>query len=322
MRKEKLILIPVLLIAYILCSCGVRQIETDKGKIEIVTTIFPEYDWAKEIVGESENVDITLLLDNGADLHSYQPTAADIIKISDCDIFIYVGGESDKWVDGALAKAKNKDMTVLNLLEILGDKVKEEEEKEGMEKEKEEDEEEEPEYDEHVWLSLKNASALCGRIAEAICEKDPENRDIYEAKAKKYIKSLEELDKEYENAVSAANKKTLVFADRFPFRYMTEDYGISYFAAFSGCSAETEASFETIIFLANKIDELGLNSIIELERSAGSVAKTVRENTKTAGQKIIELNSMQSVSSKDILGGAAYLPIMQQNLAALKEALD
>ncbi len=218
-------------------------------KLKIVTTIFPEYDWVREILGDKAGAaELTMLLDNGVDLHSYQPTVDDILKISSCDVFIYVGGESDAWVDGALKEAVNKDMTVINLLDVLGDSVKEEEVKEGMEAEEheheegEEDEHEEgPEYDEHVWLSLKNAQILVKKIAEAIAGKDSANAESYLANADSYIKKLSALDDEYTAAVNGASKKVLLFGDRFPFRYMTDDYGLDYYAAFVGCSAETES---------------------------------------------------------------------------------
>ena len=218
-------------------------------KISIVTTIFPEYDWVREILGDkADSAEITMLLDNGVDLHSYQPTADDLIKISDCDLFVYVGGESDGWVDDALKNATNKNRKVINLLEILGDSVKEEETVEGMQEE--EEDHEEKEYDEHVWLSLKNAKTLVGAISAALQELDPGNKDTYATNAAAYIEKLSALDGEYQAAVSAGTYQTLLFGDRFPFRYLVDDYGLSYYAAFVGCSAESEASFETVSFLA------------------------------------------------------------------------
>ena len=203
--------------------------------MKVVTTIFPEYDWVRQIAGEeADQMDITMLLDNGVDLHSYQPTAEDIMKVSDCDLFVYVGGESDAWVDDVLKQAKNKDMQVVNLLDVLGNSVKEEEVIEGMEPEEEGGEEEEPEYDEHVWLSVKNAEVLSKAIADALEKADPDHKDIYQENASAYSEKLKDLDAKYQEVVDGASQKTLLFGDRFPFRYLVDDYGLSYYAAFVG----------------------------------------------------------------------------------------
>ncbi len=271
-----------------------------------------------------------MLLDNGVDLHSYQPTAEDIIKISTCDLFIYVGGESDGWVDDALAEAVNKDMKVINLLETLGDNVKEEELVEGMEGEEEEEEGEEegeeeeegPEYDEHVWLSLRNASILVNSISDALAQLDAANAATYRSNAANYTEILNALDSQYRQAVSEGDKNTLVFGDRFPFRYLTDDYGLKYYAAFVGCSAETEASFETVIFLAQKVDELGLDSVMTIEGADHRIAETIIQNTGSKDQQILTMDSMQATTSKDVKNGATYLSIMQNNLEVLKKALS
>lgn len=296
--------------------------KSEGDKLQIVAAIFPIYDWVQNILGEDPgNAEVTLLLDTGVDLHSYQPSADDIMQISACDIFIYVGGESDKWVEDAIKEAVNKDMVVINLLNVLGDQVKEEELIAGMEGEEEEGEEEEPEYDEHVWLSLRNASVLTDHIAGAIAEADAANADTYLTNAETYKEKLDSLDAEYQEAVSAAEKDTLLFGDRFPFRYMTDDYGLSYFAAFPGCSAETEASFETIVYLADKVNELSLSSILTIEGSDHKIAETIRESTKSRDQQILSMNSMQSTTLEDAKGGTSYLSIMEDNLEVLKEAL-
>lgn len=290
--------------------------------IKVVTTIFPEYDWVRQIAGEeADQMDITMLLDNGVDLHSYQPTAEDIMKVSDCDLFVYVGGESDAWVDDALKQAKNKDMQVVNLLDVLGNNAKEEEVIEGMEPE-EGGEEEEPEYDEHVWLSVKNAEVLSKAIADALEKADPDHKDIYQENASAYSEKLKDLDAKYQEVVDGASQKTLLFGDRFPFRYLVDDYGLSYYAAFVGCSAESEASFDTISFLANKVDELGLKDIMAIENSNQKIAKTIIENTKEKNQKILTLDTMQSTTSDDVKNGTTYLSVMEKNLEVLKEALQ
>lgn len=337
MKKYISILLAAVMAVGCLSACGQNnsntntQAETTQAKdnndkqIKVVTTIFPEYDWVKEIAGdEVSKMDLTMLLDNGVDLHSYQPTVDDIMKISDCDLFIYVGGESDAWVEDALKEAVNKDMKVINLLDVLGSSVKEEEVVEGMEAEEEEEDGagEEPEYDEHVWLSLRNAKVLCKAIADDLAEIDTENADTYQENEKAYADKLDELDKKYQETVDLASQKTLLFGDRFPFRYMVDDYGLSYYAAFVGCSAETEASFETITFLAGKTDELGLKNIMTIEKSDQKIAKTIIENTKEKNQGILTLDSMQSTTSDDVKKGATYFSIMESNLSVLQEALQ
>ena len=289
-------------------------------KIRIVTTIFPEYDWVREILGDkADSAEITMLLDNGVDLHSYQPTADDLIKLSDCDLFVYVGGESDGWVEDALKSAANRDRKVINLLDALGDSVKEEETVEGMQEE--EEDHEEKEYDEHVWLSLKNAKTLVGAISAALQELDPDNKDTYAANADAYGQKLSALDAEYQKAVSAGTYKTLLFGDRFPFRYLVDDYGLSYYAAFAGCSAESEASFETVSFLARKVDEGKLPCVLTIEGKNHKIAETIVQNTAGKNQKILTMDSMQSTTSQDVARGTTYLSLMAKNLDVLKEAL-
>ena len=318
MKKLLALVLSALVLTSLLVGCG--STESKKADVKVVTTIFPIYDWVREIAQDDADINLDLLLDNGVDLHSYQPSAKDIVDISDCDIFIYVGGESDKWVDDTLKQANNKNMTVLNLMDILGDKAKQEELKEGMQGEKEEDGDEK-EYDEHVWLSLKNASVFTQSIADALKKADAQHADAFQANADAYQNKLTELDKQYQDAVDKASVKTLLFGDRFPFRYLTDDYKLDYYAAFVGCSAETEASFETITFLSGKADELQLKAIMQIETSDGSIAKTVRDNTKTKDQMILTLDSLQSVTSERVENGETYLSIMTANLDVLRQAL-
>ena len=328
MKKIITILVTAVMMAGSLTACGTTGVQngTGAGKISVVTTIFPEYDWVMNILGDDPaGAEVTMLLDNGVDLHSYQPTVDDILKISTCDLFIYVGGESDEWVEDALKEATNKDMVVIDLLEVLGDKVKEEEVVEGMQEEEESEEHEEaeegPEYDEHVWLSLRNAAVLTDSISKALQKIDEKNAAVYQQNADAYIAKLNDLDKKYEDAVSSASVKTLLFGDRFPFRYLTDDYGLSYYAAFVGCSAETEASFETITFLAGKVDELGLHAVMTIEGADHRIAETIVQNTNTKDQQILTMDSMQSVTSKDVESGTTYLSVMENDLEVLKEAL-
>lgn len=296
----------------------------EEKKISVVTTIFPVFDWARAVAGDNDNVDITMLLDSGVDLHSYQPTVQDIMKVATCDVFVYVGGESDEWVKGALAEAINPDMVVVNLLEALGDDVKEEEIVEGMEageEEEEEGEEEEVEYDEHVWLSLRNAEKLVKVLADALGKADPDRADAYKANAAAYADQLAALDGGYTAAVEAADFDTLLFGDRFPFRYLADDYGLNYYAAFVGCSAESEASFETIVFLAGKVDELGLSAVMTIEGDNHRIAETIVENTAAKDAKVLTMDSMQATTGEDVKNGVTYLGVMEANLEVLKQAL-
>ena len=367
MKKNRIWMLGVILSLSVALTVGCQNESNSNGnsegvekdKISIVCTTFPQYDWAKQVIGEQiGQYDLTLLLDNGVDLHSYQPTAEDIAKISDCDLFIYVGGESDGWIEDALKEATNQEMQVINLMEVLGDTVKQEEIVEGMEHSHEEhheheeaegeehheheeaegeeyheheeveDEEhhdhhhEEIEYDEHVWLSLKNASEIVNEVEKAIEVVDSQNAEIYKANSEAYIKELSELDKAYEELVTSAKYDTLLFGDRFPFRYMIEDYHLDYYAAFAGCSAETEASFETITFLANKMNELELPGVCIIENSDQKVANAIVNNTTLTEPQIFVMDSIQSVTSKDIEGGYSYLSAMENNLEVLKEALN
>ena len=317
-------------------------------KFSVVCTIFPEYDWIRQLVGDKkDNYEITYLLDKGVDLHSYQPTAEDIAKIANCDLFVYVGGESDGWVNDALKESKNDKMQVVNLLETLGKNVKPEEVVEGMQEEDEhdhdhdhddkdhddkdhdhddkdhddKDHEEETEYDEHVWLSLRNATALVNTLAEKLQTIDPENKDYYATTAADYTAKLGDLDSRYLATIKKAKVKTVLFGDRFPFRYLVDDYGLKYYAAFVGCSAETEASFETVAFLAKKTDDLKLKNVLVIENSDQKIAKKIVETTKDKNQNIVVLNSMQSITNEDIANGATYLSIMESNLKALASAL-
>ena len=327
MKKITALLLALFMLVGALAGCGKQNDTNQTDKLSIVTTIFPEYDWVREILGEkADNAEITMLLDNGVDLHSYQPTADDIVKISDCDLFIYVGGESDEWVEDALRNAANRNMKVINLLEVLGDSVKTEEIVEGMQEEEHEHEdaeehEHEEEADEHVWLSLKNAKMLVRVISKALQELDPDSKDIYAANADAYVKKLSALDAEYQAAVDAASNKTILFGDRFPFRYLVDDYGLRYYAAFVGCSAETEAGFETISFLAKRVDEWKLPCVLTIEGAQHKIAETVVRNTTAKNQRVLTMDSMQSTTTQDVKNGTTYLSVMEKNLSVLKEAL-
>ena len=311
------------LLTFGMCSCSAAGDGNTRssGRLKVVTTIFPEYDWVREIVGDKlADIDLTLLLDNGVDMHSFQPTAQDIIKISTCDVFVFVGGESDEWVKDAF-KESNKDMQVVNLMELISGDLVEEEIVEGMQAEEEDGEEEESEYDEHVWLSLRNAQLIVSGIADAMGKADPANADTYKTNAEAYNNRLKELDGRYADAVANGAKDTVLFGDKFPFRYLTDDYKLNYYAAFAGCSAETEASFETVVFLSGKIDELGLKTVLVIENADHAIAQTIIDNTATKDQEILVMDSMQATTTADSAKGVTYISVMEKNLEVLEKAL-
>ena len=326
-----------LLLLFVVCvsGCGGSEKGEEKKadvsgtgvpKLKIVTTIFPEYSWTKEMLGSNEkNVELVLLTKKGADMHSYQPSAEDILRIAGCDLFIYVGGESDKWVDKALKEGDNPKRKVVNLMKLLGNRAKAEESLEGMEKhehDKDKHHHDEVEYDEHVWLSLKNAEIACKAIAEELAALDQKNAETYRANYEAYSKKLAALDAKYKETVDKATVKVILFGDRFPFRYLADDYGLKYYAAFNGCSAETEASFQTVAFLAGKMDELHLPAVLTTEGRQHKLAQTIVENTKAKNQKVLTLNSMQAVPEAEIKKGITYLSVMEENLKVLREALQ
>ena len=329
------------------CGDAPKSKIAKESKLSIVATIYPEYAWAKEILGSRFNsVKLELLMKNGVDLHSYKPTAQDIAKIASADMVIYVGGESDEWIEKALEATPKKGRSEINLMKVLGDRVKAEEVIEGMQAEEEHehnnttesaevphneeehehhhhDHDEEVENDEHVWLSLKNAEIIVQKIAAEIAKLDSAHASVYTQNVNAYVAKIQSLDNDYRTTVESAARKTVLFGDRFPFRYLVDDYGLKYYAAFVGCSAESEASFETIAFLANKMDSESLPSIFIIENGNEKIAKAVlaaSKNSKNA--QILILNSMQSVTEKQIDEGADYLSIMKSNLENLKKALN
>lgn len=319
MKRTISLLLCLILLTGTLAACSSVE-STDSGKLRITTTIFPVYDWVMNILGEkASEAEVTMLLDSGVDLHSFQPGADDMAVISQSDVFIYVGGESDEWVDDAVASSGNGKLISLSLMDTLGESKREEETVEGMMSEEEEEEEEA--YDEHIWLSLRNARIACKEICNSICSADGENAETYKANLDSYLSKLDSLDRKYTEAVSGSSSPVLLFADRFPFLYLAKDYGIDYYAAFKGCSAESEASFETIVFLAKKVDELKLRNIIVLEGNDHKIADTVISNTKDKNQTVLELNSMQSITAVNVEAGADYLEIMESNLSVLTQAL-
>ena len=331
MKRLLAILMSAVMLLTLLCACSVQKQEeagsslsaestaqTDEKSLSVVCSIFPQYDFCREIMGKDANIE--LLLKSKVDMHNYKPSAEDILKIKNCDLFIDIGGESDEWAKDIVASADNSRLSVLSLIDLV--EAKEEETLEGMEEEDhehEEDEEHESEKDEHVWTSLRNAEKIVRAIAERLCALDAENSAEYKKNADSYIEKLAALEKQYAETVSTAKRNTLVFADRFPFRYLADDYSLECFAAFSGCSAETQASFETVAFLAEKVKEKNLPFVLVIDGSDGSVAQTVASQS---GAKIMTLDSCQSVSEDESKEGKSYLSVMQENLNVLKEVLN
>lgn len=328
MKKISLTIMLAIFYLCLLTGCAQNASPlTDDNRLQIVCTTFPQYDWTINLIqGNEENVSVTLLMDKGGDLHNFQPSVLDITRVSDCDLFIYVGGESDGWVDDALKEAVNPDMRVINMMEVVSERLVEEEHVEGNDGDGAHGHDahghDEHEYDEHVWLSIRNAKLIVEHIAAELTGMDSDHAELYRRNSDRYVAELNALDTQYTETVRKSSGNTLLFADRFPFRYFVEDYGLDYYAAFDGCSAETEAGFGTVAFLISKLDALGLGTVIVLDGSDDRLAQVIIENTKTGHQQILVLNSMQSVSQRDIRAGLNYLNVMEANLKVLRRALS
>lgn len=321
----------------LLSGCtGPTTAEQDENVI--LCTTFAAYDWVREILGDTDTFTCRMLVDNGVDLHSYQPSAQDIMKIADCRMLVYVGGESDTWVSDALAESGNEDIVAISLLDLVGDRALNEVELEGVEghhhhdhdnEEHDHDEhgheaeitDHDDHYDEHVWLSLKNAIVCTETLADAITKLDSCNSKKYAANAKAYTGKLEALDADYQTMRDTATQTTILIGDRFPFLYLAEDYDIHYFAAYSGCSADVEASVHTVTYLTEKLQEYKLPAIYVVDNGTDSLARTIAESADMTPE-ILHLSSMQSVTKEDIQKGCTYLSYMEENLQMLKEGLQ
>ena len=317
MKKILALLLALWIPAAVLSGCAPQDDSAASNKLNIVTTIFPAYDWVREILGdETDRAEITTLLDSGVDLHSYQPTVDDIVKISDCDLFLYVGGESDGWVDDALKNAPNKDRKVIRLLDVLGDSAKAEETVEGMQEEEHDHEEEE--LDEHVWTTPGNAAKICYALCDKLCELDPDNANEYMLNYEVYNAKLMELDIDIRTTVMNGARKTLVFADRFPMRYFTREYGLTYYAAYPGCASQTEPSAKTVAFLIDHVREENIPAVLYMEFSNEKMADVICEDT---GCKKLPFYSAHSITAQQFEDGVTYLDLMRMNIETLKEAL-
>lgn len=309
MKRKLILLLALCLVLTSLTGCTGGQ---KKDRLSVVAVMFPEYDWVRQIIGPDSGIELHLLVDDGVDPHSFQPSVADMVMVSECDLLIYGGGESDAWLEDAL---QGKVKATVALLPLLGDKAHREEIVAGMQVSDPEDE-----TDEHVWMSLPNAALFCTAIAGELIALDPDHAEVYRANLEAYLAKLKALDAAYRQTVQNASKDTIVVCDRFPYRYLTEDYGLHYYAAFPGCSAETGASFETVIFLSDRVKELNLNALIVTETSDGRLARTVAENAGREDLAVLTLDSMQSVSGKQA-EALTYLSVMEANRQVLEQAL-
>lgn len=318
MGKRRFTLATVLLAAVLLMAgCTGKGTSEDTDKVKITATIFAAYDFAKQIGGE--NASVELLLPPGGEAHTYEPTPRDIINIGNSDIFICAGGEGDAWVDRILDSIDNKDLKIIRMMDCVD--VLEEELVEGMEPEEEEDEggeEEGPEWDEHVWMSPANVKKIATVIAASCKECDKEHASDYDGKLEAYAKKLDELDGRFRELVSGATRKTVVFADRFPARYFVEEYGLEYYAAFPGCSDNTEASAATVSFLIDKVKEEEIPAVFKIELSAGKLAGIVADET---GAEVSVFYIGHNISADEKDKGVTFIELMERNIEALKKAL-
>lgn len=326
---KMLVLFVIIAIAAVGVVIGFSNLNKNKEKISIIATNFPSYDFARAVAGDK--ADVKMLVKPGAETHSFEPTPQDIIDIKNSKMFVYVGGESDEWIDNAL-KDINADQTklvkMMDIVETVEEETvegmehnheHEEHEHEESEHNHEHEEHEETEYDEHVWTSIKNSIKIINSIKDELVKVSPENKSYFEDNARTYTEKLVEIDNKFQNIVDNASRKTLVFGDRFPLRYFVEDYGLTYYAAFPGCSEQTEASSKTISFLVEKIKTENIPVVLKIEMSNGNIAKTIADET---GSKVLEFSAAHNISLDDFNSGLTYAKIMENNLTVLEEALN
>lgn len=319
-------------------SSGDPAENADGGKISVVTTIFPPYDFVRQIAGDQ--ADVKMLLKPGEETHSYEPTPQDIIAIQNSDVFIYTGGENDVWVEDILSSMPDSDMVTLRLVDCV-DTV-EEEQVEGMkgsaghdhdesdpddvhndhtgETDGGEDDGESPhEVDEHVWTSPVNAALIVEQIKNVLSQADPDHSEMYAENTLAYQKQLSELDGQFREAADHAKRNIMIFGDRFPFRYFADEYGLEYYAAFPGCAGDTEPSAATMAFLIEKVREEKVPAVLKMELSNDDIANAVAEAT---GTEVKVLYSCHNLSADDFENGETYLSMMQKNVETLKEVLN
>lgn len=294
----------------VLISTG--AVAAEEKKLSVVTTIFPPYDFVRQIAGDT--VDLAMLLPLGSESHSFEPSPQDIIKIQNCDLFIYVGGEMDVWVDRILGSMELENTVILPLMDMV--RAVEEELVPGMQAE--EEEEEEPALDEHIWTSPRNAADIVSGITRELSALDPARADAYAENAAAYLLELDVLDAEIARAVQEGARSTVLFGDRFPFRYLADAYNLTYYAAFPGCAGEAECSAATLKFLIDTVRQENIPVVFHLEFSTEKIADAIVEAT---GAKKLLMHSCHTISKGDFEAGETYLSLMGRNVLALKEAL-
>lgn len=323
MKKiSKILLVFVVAVFSIVSLTGCNKNKDNENKLTIVTTNFPSYDFARAVVKDNKDVNLKMLLKPGAESHDFEPTPQDIIDIKNSDLFIYTGGESDEWISDILDDIDTDKTKVIKMMDLVD--VKEEEIVEGMEDEEHEEEEEhhdeeEVEYDEHVWTSPVNAIKIVNALRDEVVSIDNDNKKVYEDSAKEYTDKLEKIDNEFKDIVKNAKRKEIIFGDRFPLRYFVDEYNLKYYAAFPGCSAQTEASAKTISYLVDKVKEDKIPVVFHIELSNGKIAEAISKET---GAKVLEFNTAHNISQKDFDAGVTYVDIMEENTKVLKEALN
>lgn len=311
MKKIFAFLFSVLLL-FAVYGCDTAKTKVENDRLTIVTTIFPPYDFAKNIAGE--NADVVQLLYAGAESHTYEPTPKDIIEIGEADLFIYAGGESDTWIKDTLLSGELKGVNALAMMDVVTPYKDEHEESDHHEREHEEQE-----YDEHVWTSPKNAVLICQAISDQLCKIDEKNAQTYRDNAYEYINKLENLDRDLREITSNAKRKTLIFGDRFPFLYLAREYGLEYYSAFPGCAEEAEPSAATVSSLRKKVLEEEIPVVFYIEFSTQKIADVICEGTKA---KKLLLHSCHNITKKEKEEGVSYINLMEQNIKNLTEALS
>lgn len=306
-RLLSLILALLMLICITACTDTTNQ---NNEKLKIVATIFPQYDFARTIA--EDKAQVSMLIPPGAESHSFEPSTSDILELSDCDIFIYTGGESDKWIDSILRSINNPDIKIIALTDCVSPIAAENEHSED-------DTHNHSKADEHVWTSPVNAITICEAICEAMCEKDTENAQNYKENLRKYTDSLTKLDTDFRSIAESAKRKELVFGDRFPLLYFAREYNLDYYAAFSGCSDDTEASASTIASLIEKVKKDNIPVVLKIELSSDNIASTIAKET---GAEVLTFYSCHNISKEDFENGETYLSLMQKNLHTLELALN
>lgn len=314
LKRKLLAVITAAATVFSLCACSSESSysNSDSGKLKIISTVFPPYDLARQIAGD--NAEISILLPPGSEIHNYEPSAKDMIAIRNCDIFLYIGGENEQWAEKLINSNDTKNVTAVKLIDYVPALSEDEDEHDH-----DHDHEHEHETDEHIWTSPKNAQLMLSAVYDAICKVDPSDKQTYTKNKDAYAKQLSDLDNAYRSAVDNAKNKTIVLADKFPFRYLAHEYGLEFSAAFAACSDESEPGVSTMIKLTKTIKENNIPAVYYLEFSSTKIADTLCDET---GATKLMLHSCHNVSKQDIENNVSYVDLMKQNLENLKLTLN